>query len=344
MSCKQECTPLYEPTCSKDVKEPAQSRRYFRNRDGMECVLVPAAVAAIGANSLPPFEKEEISIAEGPCHCVQLSSFLIDIEPVSVGAYARFLNATRPSPESQLDWCQLLDGDDRDCHLPLYRDENDLWQVRPGVPLNWPMILVSWYGANAYSLWVHGHDWRDYRNAELSFLPTEAQWEYAARGADSVLFPWGDAPACPELLNVCWDMASHDQKASHISTPLEEFPLAPVNAELGVSPFGIRGMAGNVWQWCRDTYDPTFYQSPEASSTNAWNRANEWSDAPKVEKGGSWVGPADLARSSYRRGRLASAKGRCLGFRCVYDATKLQGLDEEYTEDSTATPSDGGSD
>eukprot|EP00746_Dinoflagellata_sp_MGD_P065176 gnl/MRDRNA2_/MRDRNA2_27163_c0_seq1.p1 gnl/MRDRNA2_/MRDRNA2_27163_c0~~gnl/MRDRNA2_/MRDRNA2_27163_c0_seq1.p1 ORF type:complete len:488 (+),score=61.79 gnl/MRDRNA2_/MRDRNA2_27163_c0_seq1:104-1567(+) len=318
----------------KDVLEPYEAvelGRYFRRRDGMECILIPAGTATIGTDS------EECSAIEGPSHRVELSSFLMDIEPVSIGAYVRFLNATLPCGEALLDFCLLLTGDDRDCHLPVhYNKDTKVWCARPGVPLSWPMILVSWYGANAYSLWVHGHDWRAYKDAEHSFLPTETQWEYAARGAKSVRFPWGEGPASPKLLNVCWDISAHDPE-SHISTPLEEFPLVPVNAEIGMSPFGLRGMAGNVWQWCRDVYDPHFYQSPEASHPNAWNKAEE---GPKVEKGGSWVGPADLARSSYRRGRLASAKGRCLGFRCVGDASLIPCSDEN----STRASSDDGTD
>merc|ERR1711862_980969 len=94
-----------------------------------------------------------------------------------------------------LDWCLLLDGDERDCHLPLCCNASGLWQAKPGVPLNWPMILVSWYGANAYSLWVHGRDWHEYKDAKQGFLPTEAQWEYAARGVAPVRFPWGNASA-----------------------------------------------------------------------------------------------------------------------------------------------------
>merc|ERR1711862_360948 len=110
------------------------------------------------------------------------------------------------------DWIgiPLLAGDERSCHLPLHFSENDTWEAKPGVPLSWPMIMVSWYGANAYSLWANGRDWRTYRSASKSFLPTEAQWEYAARGAQLVEYPWGDAPASPELLNVCWNMDAHD--------------------------------------------------------------------------------------------------------------------------------------
>ena len=188
---------------------------------------------------------------------------------------------------------------------------------------------------------AHGCDWRGYKSAEQSFLPTEAQWEYAARGAEPLQYPWGNDTATADLLNVCWDTTAYDNKgnvAAHVATPLEELPLVPVNAKLGMSPFGLRGMAGNVWQWCRDTYHSNFYLATEASLPDAWN-AEE--GALKSERGGSWVGPASclgfrdcishflfremghnmprsahmrvlpifrLARSSYRRGRHPEAR------------------------------------
>lgn len=90
--------------------------------------------------------------------------------------------------------------------------------------------------------------------------------------------------------------------------------MADVNAELGMSPFGLHHMAGNVWQWCRDWYSPGFYTTLAASAPNPVNREPS---RIRSERGGSWIGPGFLCRSSYRRGRVPSAKGRCLGFRCV---------------------------
>lgn len=143
------------------------------------------------------------------------------------------------------------------------------------------------------------------------FLPSEAQWEYAARGTDPQDFPWG-AEECADLLNVCWDQEIHKDLNGN-APALHDFPLEPVNLTKGQSPFGLRGMAGNVWQWCRDSYDPDFYSSPLALATDAWNSL----ETPfRSERGGSWVGPSNLARSSFRRGRCPEAKGRCLGFRC----------------------------
>ncbi|CAK9004562.1 unnamed protein product [Durusdinium trenchii] len=290
-----------------------EASRYYRSTDGMESILLPASMARIGDDTNCPTAREN----EGPSHVVELSSFLMDIEPVSLGAYARFLNLTQPSQDELFDFCLLPAEDARCCHIPLTLGEEG-WQVKPGVPPNWPMILVSWYGANAYALWAHGEDWRSYKTASKSFLPTEAQWEYAARGPETMQFPWGNDDATPDLLNVCWDASTYDSKGNvtaHVATPLEELPLVGVNVLMGVSPFGLRGMAGNVWQWCRDTYHTNFYMCTEASDKDAWN-AEEEEGALKSERGGSWVGPASLARSSYRRGRHPCAKGRCLGFRC----------------------------
>jgi sulfatase modifying factor 1 len=121
------------------------------------------------------------------------------------------------------------------------------------------------------------------------------------------LYPWGDAEPGADRLSV----AHHRVKQVYSR---EEMPLVDVNIELGLSPFGLRHMAGNVWNWCRDWFDERFYDSPKASMSNAVNKEPAKS---RSERGGSWVGPADLAQSSFRRGRAPIARGRCLGFRCV---------------------------
>ena len=123
------------------------------------------------------------------------------------------------------------------------------------------MILVSWYGANAYSLWANQRDWGEYRGhdttATSSYLPSEAQWEYAARGPNWHLYPWGNSSPTPETMNA----AQHRIRDSYSSS---ELPLQPVHREMAQSPFGLQQMAGNVWQWCRDWYDPAFYDTPES--------------------------------------------------------------------------------
>ncbi|CAJ1356048.1 unnamed protein product [Effrenium voratum] len=302
---------LHPLHCPKgDFHFSTKDGRFQRRSDGMECLLIPGAEVRIGGGTLEKAER-----GEQPTHLVKLTSFLMDVEPVSVGAYVRFLNLLIPPPTQAelLDWCVLAPGDMRQCHSPIVR-RDERWHVKEDVLPNWPMILVSWYGANAYSLWAHGEDWHDYKRARHSFLPSEAQWEYAARGTEPQSYPWGEALHAA-LLNVCWDQRVLLELAD---AKLQELPMDPVNLTRGVSSFGLRGMAGNVWQWCRDTYDPTFYSSALSVCDNAWNSQE---GRAKSERGGSWAGPPHLARSSCRRGRIPEAKGRCLGFRCCAPAT-----------------------
>lgn len=310
--------PLYEPLgCNRE------GHRQFRRRtDGMRCVAIPDGEPWIGSAST------DVLADQRPAHRVELDAFLIDAEPVSNQAYARFLNSVGPVPPTILaEWCLVGQNDRRESFFPLRESWWSGWYPLRGTELQ-PVILVSWFGANAYSLWANRRDWRRYRGdgsipSELrdsksygetppeewldSFLPSEAQWEYAARGGEPRRYPWGDEPPSPERLRV----ACHLTGATYSA---ETLPAATVSERLGMSPFGLHHMAGNVWQWCRDWYAANFYQRPEASRRNAQLAQPT---GIRSERGGSWVGPAELACSSYRRGRPPIASGRCLGFRCV---------------------------
>jgi sulfatase modifying factor 1 len=299
--------PLFEPL---DVD--SQPRQFRRRSDGMRCVMLPAATVEIGTDS-PSYDRDS-----SPLHQVQLDSFLIDAETVSTTAYCRFLNSIESvSLVTLLDWILLDPSDDRCEHL-LVQSSPRGWQPIPGCE-QMPMILVSWYGANAYSLWANGRDWQSYRSDNspdsAPFLPTEAQWEYAARGPRFREYPWGDESPSDGRMK----FAQHTIAETYTAQSL---PMDAVHATVGMSPFGLHHMAGNVWQWCRDWYAADFYSTPAARERNAFNRSET---GIRSERGGSWVGPAELCRSSHRRGRAPHAFGRCLGFRCVSavrDATR----------------------
>ena len=285
--------PLYEAMAST-----AEGFSRFRRRtDGMRCVLVPAAEVELGSCASDRSEDEH------PKHQVRMDSFLIDAEPVSVSAFARFLNSSENSaPAAVRGWCGVAEDDRRRVHFQLQRGKR-CWEPVPGTERQ-PMVLVSWYGGVAYSLWANRRHWRDYGYRGL--LPTEAQWEYAARGAASRRYPWGDDPMTPDRALV----GLHRARTAYASI----LPLAEVQARLGISPFGLHHMAGNIWQWCADWYAADFYSRADASQANPLNSRPT---GIRCERGGSWIGPADLARSSYRCGRPPAARGRCLGFRCV---------------------------
>ena len=291
--------PLFEP-----LKADPPCRQFRRRSDGMRCVQIPSAAVEIGCDG------PEGLLDEQPKHLVKMDSFLIDAEPVSTTAYCRFLNSIGAVPTEFLrDWFILDHYDDRNEHMLIAATGGE-WQPVPTTE-RWPMILVSWYGANAYSLWANGRDWDRYGDGlggePESFLPTEAQWEYAARGARYQPFPWGDGPPSQDRMRF-------DQHRRSATYRADTLPMADVNEELGMSPFGLHHMAGNIWQWCRDWYADDFYRRTEASAENPVNRTPT---RVRSERGGSWVGPAELCRSSFRRGRPPLARGRCLGFRCV---------------------------
>lgn len=294
---------LFEP-----LDSPGEEKVYRRRSDGMRCVLIPPAEVEIGSGD-PQALPDEM-----PLHLARMDAFLIDAEPVSTTAYCRFLNSVRAVEQDLVDWFVLAPNDDRQLQMPVVRSESGWYPVKGVEKL--PMVLVSWFGANAYALWANAKPWQEYHTNDR-YLPTEAQWEYAARGPRSQNYPWGGTTGAMDLM-VC---AQHQPGETYQADALR---MAAVNEWLGMSPFGLHHMAGNVWQWCRDWYDESFYSRAEASQTNPYNSRET---GIRSERGGSWVGPADLCRSSYRRGRGPHAKGRCLGFRCVSDPVAIPNVD-----------------
>ncbi len=128
-----------------------------------------------------------------------------------------------------------------------------------------------------------------------SSLPSEAQWEYAAHGPEERRSPWDDKEAAESPR-----VARHVAGAAYT---VETLPAAEVSERLGMSSFGLHHMAGNVWQWCRDWYRADFYRRPEAVAPDAQNAE---ATGVRSERGGSWVGPAELARPTYRARTAAS--------------------------------------
>src|SRR5258708_20043553 len=109
------------------------------------------------------------------------------------------------------------------------------------------MVLVSWFGANAYSLWANGRGWRVYLGEKPggprewpSYLPSEAQWEYAARGAQTRKYPWGDDEPSPERLR----SDRHRMRQGYSAATL---PMAAVNHQFGMSPFVLPHMAATTF-------------------------------------------------------------------------------------------------
>ncbi len=152
-----------------------------------------------------------------------------------------------------------------------------------------PVIYVSWHDAVAYCAWLGEQTGLRFR------LPSEAEWEKAAR----FRYPWGgNAPDS--------SLANYDK--DHMMTrPVGSYPK-------GASPYGILDMAGNVWEWVQDWYDPGFYRDSPNQSPQGPESGSE-----RVVRGGSWANGADLVRSANRSSEKPESKLNILGFRLALD-------------------------
>jgi len=202
---------------------------------------------------------------ERPAHQVYLDSFLIDRYEVTVEQYAAFLQETGTSSPS--DWRMM----------------NQLSNKKR------PVSNVDWADAAAYCKWAGKR------------LPTEAEWEKAARGTDGRLYPWGNEPPTPRHAN--YGQAGSGNNGA----------LAPVGSfEEGKSPYGVYDMAGNVWEWVSDWYSQDYYKTGPLRNPTGPPKGDY-----KVIRGGSWgSSPKDL-RSTDRESRLPSFGGLGTGFRCA---------------------------
>lgn len=248
---------------------------WVRPKDKMPMMLIPAGRASIGRN--------DGALDSRPMHFVALDAFLIDKHPVTNRMFSQFLNEVGNQVESGTKW---FEDSAKNARL---RWSGSCWLVMRNYSEH-PIVSVSWYGAVAYCRWVGGR------------LPTEAEWEKAARGFDDRIYPWGNEAPTHEHANY---------QGSQINT-------SPVgNLPKGASSFGLLDMAGNVWEWVSDWYEPDYY-----IRSVLINPRGPDSGVTKVMRGGSWFNIERHLKVSYRS---YSNPGTCtanLGFRCVVDPEK----------------------
>lgn len=166
-----------------------------------------------------------------------------------------------------------------------------------------PVLYVSWNEAAAFCKWLSQREGKRYR------LPTEAEWEYAARGTDGRVFPWGNDFSSGKLANfadartnLVWREPAIDDGYAE-TAPVGMFPM-------GASPFGVEELSGNVHEWCNDWYAP--YQSKERT-----NPIGPGGGQQRVLRGGSWRSRIASLRAVARSSNLPGFQSNDIGFRVV---------------------------
>ncbi|HSR30164.1 MAG TPA: SUMF1/EgtB/PvdO family nonheme iron enzyme [Anaerolineae bacterium] len=263
-------SPMPEPMLVAPPTAASLGEPWVRPVDGMVMVYVPGGEFEMGSND--PFYNNE-----RPPHAVALDGFWMDQTEVTNAQYRACVAAGACKTPS----------DTNSFTYPDYYDDlayND-----------YPVIYVNWYRAVAYCQWVGGR------------LPTEEEWEYAARGPEGRWYPWGDMPDRTRL-NFC----DSNCPLAHADQAVDDgYPgTAPVGSyPAGASWCGALDMVGNAWEWVWDWYG--FYPSEVNPS---W-LASDMQD--RVIRGDAWDTDGDHARCTFRSWFNPARSHDSIGFRCV---------------------------
>jgi formylglycine-generating enzyme required for sulfatase activity len=234
-------------------------------------VVIPAGWFFMGTN--------DGEIDERPVHRVWIDSFYIDLFPVTNARYSAFLKET--GAQKPRFWT------DSKCNNP-----------------NQPVVGVDWNDAATYC------EWRSKKEGGRFRLPTEAEWEKAARGDDQRKYPWGNKPPTER----------------YATTKLsEKMPQVGI-CDLGGSPYGVRDLVGNVWNWCADWYAADYYKaSPDSNPRGPSQKGTKG----RVVRGGNWVflgccsGTPEYALRTTRRNAFhEQIRKKSIGFRCVKEISR----------------------
>ena len=251
-------------------------------------VLIPAGTFEMGS------EDEEAREDEKPVHTVHLDAFYMDKYEVTNAQFKVFVDA---NPQWQKDNIEDRFHNTLDDYLELWSGTD-----YPAGMADHPVRHVGWYAAMAYAEWAGKR------------LPTEAEWEYAARGGlAGKKYPWGDDEPTPADANYNRNVDD--------TTPVGQY---------AANGYGLYDMAGNMWEWCLDEHDADFYavsensRNPLAGGETVQELRENFTtistDTRRVVRGGSWFHAARLLRVANRSGNTPTRSGNdSIGFRCVRD-------------------------
>ncbi len=262
-------------------------------------VLIPAGTFMMGASNGQEIEK--------PVHEVSLNAFYMDTHEVTLAQFRKFVEATNYVTDAEKNGGSIIyDGTDF-----VKKDGVDWRFDARGNPHkkssnNLPVTHLSWNDANAYAQWVGKR------------LPTEAEWEYAARGGEKgYTYAWGNEG----LSSKAWANVSDENYIKVVEWPYfkrydDGYVFAAPVGSFPPNSFGLYDMAGNAWEWCADYFDENYYSKSPKN-----NPVNKTPNERRSMRGNSWDGRPNMMRASRRTSDLQSNSYVDTGFRCVKDVT-----------------------
>jgi len=252
-----------EARAQQEREEAKRARQaLLRKLKVPETVKVPAGEFIMGSPAGEGHKNER------PQHEVYVDAFAIGKYPVTNEQYAVFVQDTGWRP-------------------PYHWEKGKM----PENKAKHPVVNVSWLDAVVYCRWISKKTGREWR------LPTEAEWEKAARGSDGRIYPWGNEP--PDKTRCNYNMNIKD------TTPVGHYPA-------GASPYGALDMTGNVWEWVADWYDRNYYAVSPARNPTGPERGHG-----RVLRGGSWRSDVNGVRTALRGGIHPDNRFDDVGFRCL---------------------------
>ncbi len=242
-----------------------------KGKDGAPMVLIPEGPFPMGV----PHGDRDGGRDEYPRHDVFVNNFYIDKFELTNSRYLEFVKATN----------HRIPQNPKNATRNLWQGDTITESLADR-----PVINVDWADANAYCQWAGKR------------LPTEAEWEKAAKGTADRRFPWGNVEPTNKHLNFNQQW-------------IGEKTLMPVGSyELGKSPFGVYDMAGNVWEWVNDWYDAKYYEKSPAK-----NPTGPETGTKRVLRGSGWQNETPTVRIFTRVDSDSTIRNESTGFRCAMD-------------------------
>ncbi len=261
IALRAEAEPAAVPAPIAIHEAPAAGRSFREPATGIRLLGIPGGRFRMGGKGI---------YGGTPIHRVAVSPFWLGETPVTNRQYSVFLEETKA-------------------------EEPALWRDRRFSDAEQPVVGVSWQEAVAFCEWISG------KLGLAASLPSEAQWEYAARSQDGRDYPWGDED--PDAKRACFDLDYREGKPARVGS----YPA-------GRGPFGTLDQAGNVWEWCLDVWDEDAYQK-RSKGENLDPVVAEGEGEVRVLRGGGWSSPAVGLRAACRSWGRASGRDDGIGFR-----------------------------